>query len=201
LGQEETREIAVKRYLPIVATLVIITLSIATSAVAGAPMEFQRQGEWVSASTLIGEPLPVVSHLITDVARYNDLLPRFMRSRPVHDRAGRVRLEMRVDLPWPCRDLRATFVQVAAGDGIHHWEYVKGNLDGGSLELSAKPEGNATRLSCLIRVQLPHWCPDWVMGVMARQVLRHVMREVGRRAATEPERLLTATAEVGEELY
>jgi len=177
--------------------LISICLFTAAPAWAVPALQFEHQGAWVSASAVIEAPLPMVSLLITDVTRYNDLLPSFMHGQPVDGGSGERRLSMRVDLPWPCRDIRATFVDVAAGEGIQHWEYVEGNLEGGSLELSARREGAGTRLSCLIYVQLPHWCPDWVLGVMARRVLRHVMQEIDRRAVADSRRLLTATAAVG----
>ena len=175
-----------------------LTIFICTCLLAAAPavaehtLQFQRQGEWVTASALIDAQTPVVFGILTNVERYNDFLPTFMRTRPVRGASPAVHLSMRVDLPWPCWDIHATFVRVEAGAGILHWEYVEGNIDGGSMELSAREEGTGTRLSCLMHVQLPHWCPDWVLGIMAKRVLRHVMEEITAKAVTASQRVVTA---------
>lgn len=144
-------------------------------------MQFQRQGEWVTASAYLSAPSSSVTAIIADVDGYNDFLPRFMRTAPVATDSQETHLRIRVDLPWPCRDIRATFIRVAAGEGIYHWEYVEGNIDGGSMELSARPNEAGTVVSCLMHVQLPHWCPDWVLGVLAKRVLAHVLREIQRK--------------------
>ena len=164
-------------------TILIFTcLLIAAPAVAEHALQFQRRGEWVTASAFVEAQTPAVSRILTDVDRYNDFLPTFMRTRPVSSNAQETRLSIQVDLPWPCRNIGAIFVRVAAGDGILHWEYVAGDIDGGSLELSARPEGNGTRLACLMHVQLPCWCPDWVLGFMAKGVLRHVLERIAAEA-------------------
>jgi len=174
-------------------TIFIFTCLLAAAPAAAEPtLQFQRQGEWVTASALIDARTPVVFRILTNVERYNDFLPGFMRTRPVRGDSQEVHLSMQVDLPWPCGDIRATFARVEAGEGILHWEYVEGNIDGGSMELSARDEGTGTRLSCLMHVQLPRWCPDWVLGIMAKGVLRHVMEEIASEAVTASQRVVTA---------
>jgi len=166
-------------------TIAIAVLLVCTpGAVAETTFAFQRQGEWVTASAYVLAPSRVITAIIADVEAYNDFLPHFMRTAPVRTASQETRLHMQVDLPWPCRDIRATFVRVAAaGEGIYHWEYVEGNIDGGSMELSARPYQEGTLVSCLMHAQLPHWCPDWVLGVLAKRVLAHVLREIERKVA------------------
>jgi hypothetical protein len=174
-------------------TILIFTcLLTAAPAAAAHNLQYQRQGEWVTASAFVEARTPVVSRILNDVERYNEFLPTFMRTRPVRSDSRATRLSIQVDLPWPCRDIRATFERVDADAGILHWEYVEGNIDGGSMELSARQEGHGTNLSCLMHVQLPRWCPDWILGVMAKRVLRHVMEEIAAQAVAASQRVVTA---------
>jgi len=176
--------------------LILTYLLTAAPAAAEHTLQFQREGEWMTASAFIEALTPVVSRILTNVEGYNDFLPAYMRSRPVPRGTQETLLAMQVDLPWPCRNIRATFVRVAADEGILRWEYVAGNIDGGSMELSARAEGTGTRLSCVMRVQLPRWCPDWVLGVMARRVLHHVLEEIAVQAVAASQGVFVAMTEV-----
>jgi len=162
-------------------TVIVLAIALATRAFGAPTMQFQREGEWVTASAYLPAADSTVTAIIADVAAYNEFLPSFMRSAPVGTDSQDLRLRIRVNLPWPCKDIDATFARVAAGEGIYHWEYVEGNIDGGSMELSARPYGDGTLVACLMHVQLPHWCPDWVLGVLAKRVLAYVLREIERK--------------------
>jgi len=162
----------VGRHLAIVIALLLVVMPRAAS---GTTLEFQRQGQWVTAGAYLPAPSRIVSGIIADVGAYNEFLPHFMRTAPVGGGSQEPRLHMHVDLPWPCRDIHATFVRVAAaGEGAYHWEYVEGNIDGGWMELSARAYEDGTLVSFLLNVALPQWCPDWVLGHVLRAIQRKV---------------------------
>ena len=181
LGQRRKPGVVVGRHLAIA---IVLLLVVTPRAYSGTSLEFQRQGHWVTASAYLTAPSRIVTGIIADVEAYNEFLPHFMRTAPVRTGSHEPLLRMHVDLPWPCRDIHAVFVRVAAaGEGVYHWEYVEGNIDGGSMELSARPYENGTLVSFLLNVELPQWCPDWVLGILAKRVLGHVLRAIQRKVA------------------
>jgi len=159
---------------------IIAILAIASVAAAESQIEFQRSGSRVEATVYLNITPTVVGHLIADVHGYNQLLPRFMRARAL-DATGR-RLRMRIDLPWPCRDIEAIFVRVEGGEGAARWQFVEGNIEDANMVLVARPHGRGTLVTCTLDAELPGCYPDWVLGVVSKRVLEHVVRAIEGRS-------------------
>jgi hypothetical protein len=159
---------------------IIAILAFASVAAAETRIDFHRRGSRVEATVYLNTSPAVVDHLIADVRGYDRLLPRFMRAHSL-DATGR-RLRMRIDLPWPCRDIEAIFARVEGGHGTERWQFVEGNIEDGNMVLIARPHGRGTLVTCTLDVELPGCYPDWLLGAVSKQVLEHVVREIERQS-------------------